>query len=70
MSLYRSMWWILHSKHGVFAAHGVHGQMIYADPTAKMVIGRFTSFPTAKNAQIDPTSLPAYQAVAEYLMKK
>jgi len=66
---YRSMWWIFHNKHGAFAARGVHGQTIYVDPTAEMVIVRFASFPTAKNAQIDPTSLPAYQAVAEYFMK-
>ncbi len=67
---YRSMWWVFHNKHGAFAARGVHGQTIYIDPTAEMVIVRFASFPTAKNAKIDPTSLPAYQAVAEYLMKK
>jgi len=67
---YRSMWWVFHNKHGAFAARGVHGQTIYVDPTAEMVIVRFASFPTAKNAGIDPTSLPAYQAVAEYLMKQ
>ena len=67
---YRSMWWLLHNEHGAFAARGVHGQTIYIDPTAEMVIVRFASFPTAKNAQIDPTSLPAYQAVAKYLMKE
>jgi CubicO group peptidase (beta-lactamase class C family) len=67
---YRSMWWVFHNKHGSFAARGVHGQTIYVDPTAEMVIVRFASFPTAKNAQIDPTSLPAYQAVAKYLMKE
>ena len=67
---YRSMWWVLHNKHGAFAARGVHGQTIYVDPTAEMIIVRLASFPTAKNAKIDPTSLPAYQAVAEYLMKQ
>ncbi len=67
---YRSMWWVFHNKHGAFAARGVHGQTIYVDPTAEMVIVRFASFPTAKNAKIDPTSLPAYQAVAKYLMKE
>jgi CubicO group peptidase (beta-lactamase class C family) len=67
---FRSMWWIFHNKHGAFAARGVHGQTIYVDPTAEMVIVRLASFPTAKNAQIDPTSLPAYQAVAEYLLMK
>lgn len=67
---YRSMWWVLHNEHKAFAARGVHGQTIYVDPTANMVIVRFASFPAAKNSYIDPTSLPAYQAVAEYLMSK
>ena len=67
---YRGMWWLFHNEHGAFAARGVHGQTIYVDPTADMVIVRLASFPTAKNAKIDPTSLPAYQAVAEYLLSK
>ena len=67
---YKSMWWIFHNFHGAFAARGVHGQTIYVDPTAEMVIVRFSSFPAAKNSKIDPTSLPAYQAVAEYLIKQ
>ena len=64
---YKSMWWVFHNDHGAFAARGVHGQTIYIDPTADMVIVRFASFPVASNAAIDPTSLPAYQAVADYL---
>lgn len=67
---YRSMWWVFHNDHGAFAARGVHGQTIYIDPTAEMVIVRFSSYPRAKNGYIDPTSLPAYQAVAEYLLEK
>ena len=67
---YRSMWWVFHNDHGAYAARGVHGQTLYIDPTANMVIVRFASHPKAKNSANDPTSLPAYQAVAEYLMKK
>ena len=67
---YRGMWWLFHNKHGAFAARGVHGQTIYVDPVADMVLVRLASFPTAKNAAIDPTSLPAYQAVAEYLLNR
>ncbi|PIE53678.1 6-aminohexanoate hydrolase [Candidatus Fermentibacteria bacterium] len=65
---YRSMWWVFHNEHGAFAARGVHGQTIYVDPAAEMVIVRLASFPNAFNSVIDPTSLPAYQAVAEYLI--
>jgi hypothetical protein len=67
---YRGQFWIFNNEHGAYAARGVHGQTIYIDPTAEMVIVRFASFPIAFNSRIDPTSLPAYQAVAEYLMAK
>ena len=67
---YRDMWWITHNEHGAFAARGVHGQTIYIDPKAEMVIVRFASYPEAKNSKIDPTSLPAYHAVAKYLLNK
>lgn len=67
---YRSMWWLFHNDNGAFAARGVHGQTIYVDPKADMVIVRLASYPTAKNAKIDPTSLPAYQAVADYLLER
>ena len=67
---YRNMWWITHNEHGAFAARGVHGQTIYIDPEAEMVLVRFASHPEAKNSKIDPTSLPAYHAVAKYLINK
>ncbi|SMC75369.1 hypothetical protein SAMN06295998_104276 [Primorskyibacter flagellatus] len=65
---YRGMWWLSHDDHGAFAARGVHGQTVWVDPTAEMVIVRFASNPVAGNAANDPTSLPAYRAVADYLM--
>lgn len=65
---YGSMWWISNDDHGAYAARGVHGQTIWVDPTADMVIARFASNPTAANAASDPTSLPAYRAVADHLM--
>ena len=67
---YTSQWWVFHNENGAYAARGVHGQTIYVDPTAEMVLVRLASFPDAKNGLIDPTSLPAYQAVADYLMTK
>ncbi len=65
---YRGMWWVSHDDHGSFAARGVHGQTVWVDPAADMVIVRFASNPVAGNAASDPTSLPAYRAVADYLM--
>ncbi len=67
---YRNMWWVTHNPHGAFMARGVHGQALYVDPVAEMVIARFASHPVAGNAAIDPTSLPAYEAVAKHLMRR
>lgn len=65
---YGSMWWVSNDDHGAYAARGVHGQTIWIDPKADMVIARFASNPVAANAASDPTSLPAYRAVADHLM--
>ena len=67
---YRSQWWALHNENGAYSARGIHGQAIYIDPAAEMVIARFATFPISFNAAIDPTSLPAYQVVADYLVSK
>lgn len=64
---YRDMWWITNNEHGAFCARGVHGQVIYIDPKADMVIVRFASHPVASNGANDPYSLPAYHAVAKFL---
>lgn len=53
-----------------YMARGIHGQAIYIDPKAQMVVVRYTSHPIAGNAGIDPTSLPMYQALADTLMKQ
>lgn len=65
---YRDMWWVSHNEHGAFAARGIHGQTVYIDPKAEMVIARYASFPMPANAFNDPTSLPAYHALAKHLL--
>lgn len=67
---YRDMWWVSHNEHGAFSARGVHGQLIYIDPKAEMVIVRYASHPLASNVNLDPTSLPAYHALAKHLLKQ
>jgi len=65
---YRSMWWVSHNPHGAYMARGIHGQAIYIDPTAQMVIARYASHHIAGNMGIDPESIPAYHAMALHLM--
>jgi CubicO group peptidase (beta-lactamase class C family) len=64
---YRNMWWVSHNPNGAYMARGIHGQAIYIDPKAQMVVVRYASHPIAGNAGIDPTSLPMYQALADAL---
>ncbi|OYV02127.1 MAG: 6-aminohexanoate hydrolase [Burkholderiales bacterium PBB5] len=66
---YRNMWWVSHNDHGAYMARGVHGQTIYIDPAAQMVVARYASHPVAANAGNDPTSLPAWAALADLLMR-
>ena len=65
---YRSQWW--HRASGQTMAVGVHGQGIYIDPKAEMVIARFASHPIASNRAINPTTLPAYDAIAAALTRR
>jgi hypothetical protein len=67
---YQSMWWISHNPHGAYMARGIHGQAIYIDPAAEMVIARYGSHHIAGNLGIDPHSLPAYHAMALHLMQR
>ncbi len=64
---YRSMWWVSNNPDGAYMARGVHGQAIYIDPAAEMIIVRLASNPDASNTMNDYISLPAYQAVADML---
>ncbi len=65
---YRDMWWVTHNDHGAFMARGVHGQRIYVDPKAQMVIARFASHPVASNSANDPVTLPAFEALGRHLL--
>ncbi|WP_232064065.1 serine hydrolase [Undibacterium sp. YM2] len=66
---YRNMWWVAHNSHQTFEARGIHGQRIYIDPVAEMVIVKFSSHPIAANGATDPVTYRAFQAVANHLMK-
>jgi len=67
---YRNMWWVSHNEHGAYTARGVHGQVVWIDPAAEMVIARYASHPVPSNPFNDPVSLPAYMAMAKHLMQQ
>ncbi|MCP3442223.1 serine hydrolase [Bradyrhizobium sp. CCGUVB14] len=65
---YRNQWWVSNNAHRAYLARGIHGQGIYVDPTAQMVIVRYASHPVAVNSANDPVTLPAYMALSKQLM--
>ena len=66
---YRNMWWVSNNDHGAYMMRGIHGQALWIDPKAQVVIARLASNPIAANTANDPISLPAYRAIAQELMK-
>ena len=67
--VYRSQWWFFTNGNPVFSARGIHGQAIYVDPAAELVIARFASHPIAANIPNDATTLPGFRALAAHLLR-
>ena len=47
---YKNMWWILDEQKGEYAAVGIHGQVIYVNRDADIVVAFFSSQPVASAA--------------------
>jgi len=68
-SAYKNMWWIIDAEQGEYAAVGIHGQVIYINRSANVVVAWFSSQPVASsagNAQFN-SKLLATQAIARHL---
>jgi CubicO group peptidase (beta-lactamase class C family) len=65
---YRSQWWVRHNFNGAFMAIGAYGQTIYIDPTAEMVVVRFTSNPVSSTVGQDVVTLPVFDTLAAHLI--
>ncbi len=68
--VYRSQWWFFTNGNPVFSARGIHGQAIYVDPAAELVIARFASHPVAANPANDPQTLAGFRALAAHFSPK
>jgi CubicO group peptidase (beta-lactamase class C family) len=64
---YRSQWYTIGNASGAHYAMGIHGQWIYIDPAAEMVIAKLSSQPQPLDEAIDHLLLAAFDAIAKYL---
>ena len=64
---YRSEWYIVGNRHGSFCAIGIHGQWIYVDPAAEVVIAKQSSQPLPVDEPLDALLLAGFDALARAL---
>lgn len=63
---YRSLWYEIDNGRAWTGA-GIHGQHLYVDHGAKVVIAKFSSQPTAASIPMDNTAFRGYRAICEAL---
>ena len=61
---YRSQWYRIGNATGAYCAIGIHGQWIYIDPAADMVIAKLSSQPLPVDEATDHLLLAAFDAIA------
>ena len=65
---YRSKWYSVANDHEAFCAIGIHGQWIYVDPVADVVIVKVSSQPLAVDEHMDRLCLVGFDAICRSLM--
>ena len=65
---YRNQWWVvsprMHGRDGVYIALGIHGQLLYVDEAAEVVIAKFSSWPEPWVAEFANRTLGTCQNIA------
>jgi CubicO group peptidase (beta-lactamase class C family) len=64
---YRTQWYMIGNRHGAFCAIGIHGQWIYVDPAAEVVIAKQSSQPLPVDEPMDFLLLAGFDAIARAL---
>ncbi|MBT4519771.1 MAG: serine hydrolase [Halieaceae bacterium] len=66
---YHDMWWTFDNAHKAVSAIGVHGQFIYLDPIANMVVIKQSSHPDAEGASNENDGPAIWHQIARHLMQ-
>lgn len=64
---YRSQWYMVGNDHAAYCAIGIHGQWIYIDPKAEMVIVKLSSQVLPVEDETDLLLLRSFQAIGRAL---
>ena len=66
---YHDQWWTFNNPHKAVSAIGVHGQYIYIDPVAEVVIVKQSSHPEAESESNEVDGPQLMHGIASYLMQ-
>ncbi|MBG1233581.1 serine hydrolase domain-containing protein [Aestuariivirga litoralis] len=64
---YRSQWYVSDEKRTALCAIGIHGQWIYIDPNAELVIAKHSSQQTPEDTRLELLNLTLFEAIAASL---
>lgn len=64
---YRNKWYQRGTANNAFFALGIHGQWLYVDPKAEMVVAKFSSQPVALDNELKRLNLTLFDALAQAL---
>jgi CubicO group peptidase (beta-lactamase class C family) len=62
---YRSQWYLTGNEHGAWCAIGIHGQWLYIDPVAKLVIAKFSSQDLPVDDPMDHRLLRLFEEIGQ-----
>jgi CubicO group peptidase (beta-lactamase class C family) len=66
---YRSKWYSVGNDHDAFCAIGIHGQWIYVDPAAEVVIIKVSSQPLALDDPMDKLLIAGFKGLCKALSR-
>ncbi|NBM16622.1 serine hydrolase [Streptomyces sp. GC420] len=64
---YRNHWWVTGDDHGSVYATGIYGQFLWIDPTADVVVVKFSSLPVATTADWSRAHARVFRRICESL---
>ncbi|HEV7963669.1 MAG TPA: serine hydrolase [Actinoplanes sp.] len=64
---YANMWWTLGGERQAITGLGVHGQYLFVDPVADVVIVKCSAWPTEDDEPRDRETITALQQIADHL---
>jgi CubicO group peptidase (beta-lactamase class C family) len=67
---YRNQFWVPYAARKVLLCLGIHGQMVYVDPDARLVGVKLSSWPVPQDPAMLSATLRAFDAIAEHLQRR